>query len=382
MKILMVSMASLHFFKWAEQLENAGHEVYWFDVIDSKQKVSKISWINQIVDWRLRWNYPGRYFMKNKFPRLYDFVQKFNERNTAIIFEHKLLEIEPDVVHSFEMQISCLPILSVMEKYNSVNWVFSSWGSDMFFTQQLQISDFLRNRTLKRINYLITDCFRDFEIAKKNGFTNQFLGVFPGNGGIYFEDRIMLPVSLRKIILIKGYNNCIGKGINIIKALTKELLVLMKNHEIIVFGADHEIQDYINNQDRFKEANIRINLRSDFIENNALLKMMGESYIYIGNSMSDGLPNSMIEAMGMGAFPIQSNPGNVTEELIIDGYNGLLIQDALNYKDIERLIKKALLDPAMIEKAFEHNTKVIKERYDRDKNKIEIIKLYESISKI
>jgi glycosyltransferase involved in cell wall biosynthesis len=269
-----------------------------------------------------------------------------------------------------------------MEKYNAINWVFSSWGSDMFFTQHLQISDFLRNRTLKRIDYLITDCFRDFEIAKRNGFTNQFLGVFPGNGGIHFEDRMILPVSLRKIILIKGYNNDIGKGINIIKALTKELLVLMRNQEIIVFGADQEIQDYINNQDRFKEVDIKINLRSDFIENNTLLKMMGESYIYIGNSMSDGLPNSMIEAMGMGAFPIQSNPGNVTEELIIDGYNGLLIQDALNYKDIEGLIKKALLDPAMIEKAFEHNTKVIKERYDRDKNKIEIIKLYESISKI
>lgn len=382
MKILMVSMASLHFFKWAEQLENAGHEVYWFDVIDSKQKVSKISWINQIVDWKLRWDFPGRYFMKNKFPRLYDFVQQLNERNTARIFEHKLLEIEPDVVHSFEMQISCLPILSVMEKYNSVNWIFSSWGSDMFFTQHLKISDSLKNRTLKRIDYLITDCFRDCKIAKKNGFTNQFFGVFPGNGGIHFEDRMILPVSLRKIILIKGYNNDIGKGINIIKALTKELLVLMKNQEIIVFGADQEIQDYINSQDRFKEVDIKINLRSDFIENSALLKMMGESYIYIGNSMSDGLPNSMIEAMGMGAFPIQSNPGNVTEELIIDGYNGLLIQDALNYKDIEGLIKKALLDPAMIEKAFEHNTKVIKEQYDRDKNKIEIIKLYESISKI
>lgn len=382
MKILMVSMSSLHFFKWAEQLENAGHEVYWFDVIDSKQKVAKISWINQIVDWRLRWNYPGRYFIKNKFPKFYDFIQQFNERNTARIFEHKLLEIKPDVVHSFEMQISCLPILSVMEKYNAVNWVFSSWGSDMFFTQHLQISDLLRNRTLKRIDYLITDCFRDFKIAKKNGFTNQFLGVFPGNGGIHFEDKMMLPVSLRKIILIKGYNNDIGKGINCIKALTKELLVLIKNYEIIVFGADQEIQDYINNQDRFKEVHIKVNLRSDFIENSMLLKMMGESYIYIGNSISDGLPNSMIEAMGMGAFPIQSNPGNVTEELIIDGYNGLLIQDALNYMAIEGLIKKALLDPVMIEKAFEHNTKVIKERYDRDKNKIEIIKLYESISKI
>jgi hypothetical protein len=28
------------------------------------------------------------------------------------------------------------------------------------------------------------------------------------------------------------------------------------------------------------------------------------------------MPNALLEAMGMGAFPIQSNPGKVSEEVI------------------------------------------------------------------
>ena len=54
---------------------------------------------------------------------------------------------------------------------------------------------------------------------------------------------------------------------------------------------------------------------------------MGKSGIHIANSISDGMPNALLEAMGMGAFPIQSNPGKVSEEVITHGKNGFLIED-------------------------------------------------------
>jgi hypothetical protein len=40
-----------------------------------------------------------------------------------------------------------------------------------------------------------------------------------------------------------------------------------------------------------------------------------QSVLHIGNSISDGMPNALLEAMGMGAFSIQSNPGKVSEEV-------------------------------------------------------------------
>jgi hypothetical protein len=42
------------------------------------------------------------------------------------------------------------------------------------------------------------------------------------------------------------------------------------------------------------------------------------------------MPNALLEAMGMA--PIQSNPGKVSEEVIKEGVNGLLINDPFNKK--------------------------------------------------
>ena len=135
MKIVMVSMPTLHFFRWSEQLKDAGHEVYWFDVTGMSKPVEKISWMNQYVDWKLKWNYPGRSFLKKKFKRGYDFIQQWNEKNTAKEFEKYINIIQPDVVHSFALYVSCTPIIAVMEKYKNIKWIYSSWGSDLFYFQ-------------------------------------------------------------------------------------------------------------------------------------------------------------------------------------------------------------------------------------------------------
>jgi hypothetical protein len=380
MKILMVAPPSLHFFSWTDQLKEAGHDIYWFDVLDGGKQVPRISWVKQIVGWKLKFNYPGRYFIKDRFCKVYSFIQKFNENEIAQVFEQKLLEIRPDVVHSFAIQLSCIPILNIMKKHPSIKWVYSSWGSDLFSFQN--DPSYLKDikKVLPNIKYLFTDCKRDYNIAKKHGFVGEFLGVFPGNGGVKYDEKSILPVFERRIILIKGYNDTIGKGINSVKAITNDLIFLLKGYTVIVFGADKQIVEYIQTSDTFKKVKTKIYLKSEFILNSELIKLMGASYIYIGNSISDGLPNALIEAVGMGAFPIQSNPGNVTAELIINEQNGLLIQDPLNCKEIEKLIKLALLNPYMIERAFEYNTNVIKDKYDRGKIKFEIIKSYESIS--
>lgn len=58
---------------------------------------------------------------------------------------------------------------------------------------------------LSRINYLHTDCNRDFILAKNLGFKGKHTGVIPGGGGFHLEE--FLPfihsVSERKIIFSK-----------------------------------------------------------------------------------------------------------------------------------------------------------------------------------
>lgn len=381
MKILMVSMPCLHFFRWVEQLRDAGHEVYWFDITDGGEKVDRLQWVIQTVGWKFRWDYPGRVFVKIHFPRLYGFIQRFNERNTSKTFEQNLLEIQPDIVHSFELQISCIPILPTMLKYKEVKWIYSSWGSDVYYFEKLNIEEKVFRQILQRINFLISDCNRDYEIVKKMGFKNQFLGVFPGNGGIDFpidQSQLTEPQD-RDVIVIKAYSEGVGRGIEILKSFDSKLIDLLMKFNIVLFGANQEVFDFIEKNAQLKKLNLTIYSKDKHIPNDALLRIMNKGYLYIANSLSDGLPNALLEAMGMGCFPIQSNPGNVMTEIIQHGDNGFLINDCLDNTEINHWITLSLIDKSLIEKSFHNTVESIRIRCDREELKKNIVKIYQEV---
>lgn len=379
MKILMVAMPSLHFFRWTEQLKDAGHEVHWFDVVDGGEKITRISWVHQIVGWKLRWDFPGRHFIKSKFPKIYALIQKLNERNTAKVFEQKLLEIKPDAVHSFALYVSCAPIIEVMKKYKSVKWIYSSWGSDLFYFQNnpAYLKDI--KRVLPRINFLFTDCKRDYQIAKYYGFSGEFLGVFPGGGGFPLKEmkEYSMPFEQRKTILIKGFQGRSGRSIQVLKAI-EQLNEQLRNYEIVVFGADEEVVEYTAKSKLDNWENFAVLGK---ISQNEVWQLMGKSLIYIGNSNSDGIPNTLLEAICMNIFPIQSNPGGVTEEVISDGINGLLIEDCENVDEIINKIDIFLNSTLLIQNAL-HLNKEIKERLSDQKIKSKVLQKYEALQMI
>jgi glycosyltransferase involved in cell wall biosynthesis len=372
----MVAMPSLHFFRWTEQLRDSGHEVFWFDITDGGEIVSRIHWVEQIVNWKLKYDYPGRYFLKENFRKTYNFFQQFNEYEIATVFEKELLKIQPDVVHSFALYVSCTPIFLIMEKYKNIKWIYSSWGSDLFYFQNKP--DYLQDIQiiLPRIDYLFTDCNRDYKIAKKQGFQGEFLGVFPGGGGFNLNQlkKYSLPPDKRKIILVKGFQGRSGRAIVVLKALEK-LESELQDFEIVVFGADKEVIDYGNETTLGQWGNFKIYGK---LTHEEVLQLMGKALIYIGNSNSDGIPNTLLEAICMDVFPIQSNPGGVTEEIIINGNNGLLIEDFEDVEEIISSIKLVLNSKFLVQRAILYNTR-IKEGLDYIKIKSEVLQIYRAI---
>jgi glycosyltransferase involved in cell wall biosynthesis len=370
-------MPSLHFFRWTDQLKDSGHEIFWFDITGAGERVERINWVRQIVDWRLKYDYPWRYLLKERMRKSYDWLQQFNEKDAAEVFEQKLLKIKPDVVHSFALYVSCTPIFSVMDKYKNIKWMYSSWGSDLFYFQNKP--NYLKDiqRILPRINYLLTDCDRDYEIAKKQGFKGAFFGVFPGGGGFDLNQlkKYYLPLDDRKIILIKGFQGRSGRAIPVLKAL-ETLEKKLQDFEIVVFGADKEVIDYCNTTTLRQWDNFEIHRK---ISHEEVLRWMGKALIYIGNSNSDGIPNTLLEAICSGAFPIQSNPGGVTEKIIVHGKNGLLIEDCEDVKEIISSIKLVLNSKFLVADASEFNSS-IKKDFDYLKIKHDVLHVYRTIA--
>ena len=51
MKILLLSMHSIHATRWIENLKESGHELYWFD-ITGKGKIQTLEEVTQITNWK------------------------------------------------------------------------------------------------------------------------------------------------------------------------------------------------------------------------------------------------------------------------------------------------------------------------------------------
>ena len=376
MKLLLVAMNSIHFVRWTEQLKEAEFEVYWFDILDSGGS-EKLPWVKQINGWKYRFSkYKVHYFIKKRFPRIYSTLNFLFENNTAKTFEKVLLDVQPDVVHSFVLYISCTPIISVMKKYQNISWIYSSWGSDLFYFKNLvQYKRDIIN-VLPRIDYLITDCKRDIVIAKDLGFNGKVLGTFPGGGGFNHEELndYVLPINNREIILVKGYQGRSGRCIEVLKALMT-INKKLEPFKIIVFATDNEVINFIETKVNGK-LNIEYYARNKFLPHQQILKLMGKALIYIGNSNSDGMPNTLIEAIIMGAFPIQSNPGGATAEIIAHNKNGLLIEDCESVEEISELVSNSIFNKALLELAYKFNLNELKPQFHRDKIKQEVLEKY------
>ena len=379
MKILFVSIPNHHFFQWANQLKNAGYEVHWFDITDGAGFSNKINWVIQYNGWKLLWNYPGRYFIKRKLPHVYNFINNYNTQLVTTVFEQLILSIKPDIIHCFEMNLSGIPILSVLEKYSSIKLIYSSWGSDMYDFKSFGLTTHQVSRFLYRTDYLITDCHRDYQLALSYGFANIFLGVFPGNGGIQIAEETITSTRSRNVILVKGYDDGVGKASVVLHSLEQLPQSILSLYEIIVFSAEASLLQIIKKSTILSQLNIQFFPRNQHIKNEEILKIMGKSVIYIGNSISDGMP--LLEAMGMGAFPIQSNPGKATEEVIADGKNGFLIENPLDVQQITNLIEVALKDEVLRKSAQEYNVAFINENYNRVVLQPKIVALYYKIFK-
>lgn len=368
MKILMVSMNSIHFQRWSEQLRDSEHEIHWFNILGGLESQS-LDFVTQYTDWKHRFK-KGRYLFKkigNKIP----FLKPVFERNVEDVFREKLAIVQPDIVHSFALYVSCTPILQVM-KESQIPWVYSSWGSDLFYFKDIPKYRKDIENVLPEINYLFTDCHRDQELAKELGFSGTSLGVFPGGGGFPLKSirNYIKPIGERKIILVKGYQGRSGRAIPVLKAL-KKIEKELTNYEIVVFGCSPETIRYQ------KESNSK-GIFYKQLSHDEVLKLMGASLLYIGNSNSDGMPNTLLEAICLGAFPIQSNPGGATAEVIRHGDNGLLISNCENIDEIVNLISRAINDQEMMTTSFEINQNLSKQ-WDRLEIQQKVIQSYNKI---
>ena len=392
MKILFVAFPeSIHTHRWVSQIENNNFKIALFpSLINHKLNEN----FNQIIVFEPFYltNYfdsqPGNIYISPYFNFLkkfqsfkilkriiYLFVRKFLKKNLADELNKVIQKFNPDIIHSLETQHS--GYLVAEAKYKSTTkfpyWVHSTWGIDLhyFGTKEKHIN--LIKNCLSRIDHLIVEGNRDLDLARLFGYKKE-ISIFPSvGGGFHIFPLTSQKTSGRKVILIKGLQDECRNAICSLHAVEDNIQYL-KDYKIFVYSAENLIIKYVNEiKDRTK-LDIEILEYLDYKSMNELVKT---ARISMCTNFTDGVPNSMIEAMIYGAFPIQSDT-SMANEWIINNLTGMIIP-ANNRKDAAEALRCALLNDNMVNSAAIINNKKVKENLDYELIKNRTILLYTQI---
>lgn len=379
MKILFVCQQYIHSARWINQLKDSHHDIYVFDCLD-RDIHPDLRWTTYKVNWSQR-KLPyirGEERLRKKKPAFYEKIENILRVSVSKKLKEFIQEIQPDLVHSLEMQSETYPLLKVRKKFQ-FKWAYSSWGSDIYFYQNDVWHLGKIKNVLNQVDYFFSDNHRDISLVKKHGFEGETMPVLPGGGGYELQkyQKYIQPVEQRRTIIIKGYHHWAGRALQTLEAI--ELIVEeIKGYKLFVYSAHEVVVDKIEELNSNYDLDIQYSSRHDEMTHEQLLEIFGKSKIAIGNSITDGIPNTLLESMLCGSFPIQTNPGRVTEDYIEDGINGLLIGNPESSKEIADKILTAIHHKEMLKKAFKINQEKAK-KLDYEIVKKKVLETYKKI---
>ena len=96
------------------------------------------------------------------------------------------------------------------------------------------------------------------------------------------------------------------------------------------------------------------------LDRGQMLSLLRSAQVYVSPSIHDGTPNSLLEAMACGCFPVVGKVESL-QEWIRDGENGLLV-DAASPRSLANGIIMALNDDSLREAAKNKNARNIADR--------------------
>lgn len=390
MKILFVAnVNSIHAARWIEQLSGSSWEVGIFpatahpirpELLKTRCFDTWVNWVERNIKLNIRWPVHIR-----GMTRLLKGVQLLcpGGGDRAVRLARVVRQWKPDIVHSLEMQHAGYLTLDARRLCRAPfpKWIVQNWGSDIFLFQHLPGHPERIRAVLRECNYYDCECERDVRLAREFGFVGKILPVRPNGGGFDLEKIGRLRgaglTSERKVIALKGYQGWAGRALVALAAL--ELVFargLLGGYRLVIYSVLAE--DVIIAAHLFSH---RTGVPVEFIPpgspHDEILRLHGKARISIGLSISDGISISLLEAMMMGSFPIQSNTGAALE-WIENSVSGLSVPPEDPHAVADAL-ELALTDDQLVNEAAIRNAAVARERLDGRRIREQVLKMYAEV---
>jgi glycosyltransferase involved in cell wall biosynthesis len=379
---------SVHTARWISQIDDQGWDIHLFPSIDHGMIHPDLRNITIHHSFYGRQKNRGRNVKLHGFPVISELIATIGRRSlTKILPNYRMLQIKrlikslrPDIIHSMEIQAAGYLTLEVRQQ--SVGpfprWIVTNWGSDIYLFGRLAEHVDKIKAVLEACDYYSCECQRDVHLAKQMGLKGQVLPVLPNAGGYDLARDAQFkhsgPTSTRRLVLLKGYQGLFGRalvGLRAIALCANEL----QGYRIAIYLAGPEVK--IAAELVSQSTGIPIDLIS-FCSHEDMLRLYGRARVYVGLSISDATSTSLLEAIVMGAFPIQSCTA-CADEWIVDGETGFIVPPE-DPEPIAAAIRRAVSDDALVDRAAEVNAKLAKERIDQAVIRPQVVAMYKKVA--
>ncbi len=291
-------------------------------------------------------------------------------------------EIQPDIIHAMRVPYEGMLTSSALsgmtsEARNEVEarFVVSIWGND--FTLHAQSTPLMKRytrMTMQTVNGLHADCERDIRLAREWGLSvDKPALVVPGNGGIrsdvfYPKDPVKEPIIINpRGLRVYVRNDAFFKSIPLVLAKHNDARFICSS----MAGESQAIQ-------WIKELKIEHAVQlNPPLSHAQMADVFRSAQIVVSPAVHDGTPNSLLEGMACGCFPVAGDLESI-REWITHGQNGLLV-DPNDPQSIADGILLAIQREDLRQEAAGLNAKIISTRAEYGMNMKMVEEFYKLI---
>jgi glycosyltransferase involved in cell wall biosynthesis len=373
--VMIVCMVdSIHSARWLEIYRNKGIDFHIFPSTPNRKihpKIRNLVEDSSTTDGRFKLVYRLKYLSI----LLWAIDLVFNNRFRGYLISRYAKKHNVDIIHAVELNHAgyMLSRASSFGLPTGCKIIVTSWGSDIFWFKRYPKHRERLASVLSIANEFISECSRDHKFATDLGFSGKFWEPTPVSGG-YSNDFIKTTrtkTSMRKIILIKGYESFVGRASIALEAILN-LTDRLTEYEIHVYSANRKTQRLVKKLRLKKQLKIIV-YKKHALTHEQMLSLFSKARVYLGVSLSDGISVSLLESMVTGAFPIQTDT-SCANEWILNGETGFIVKPKVDA--VMNALRIAISDDLMVDNAMLKNSSLASEKLDQTVIYSRLSKLY------
>ena len=293
---------------------------------------------------------------------------------------------QPDIVHTLGFEPASY-LYHVAKKYIRTNkkplWVAQVRGGPDFALYRF-LPGWLKKigNVLKDCDQFIADNNENYQLAQTMGLQPEkisSLGSVPGTGGIDVAALSKtwegLPSRRERVIVWpKAYEAPSSKALPVLEALKLAWDKIKPCRIQMLWVVQSEIRMWL----QTLPVEIRESCQVyDRMPREFVLSLLPKARVMLAPSLTDGVPNTMMEAMACGAFPIVSPLSTITP--VVEDEKNVLFARNLYPHELAKAIERAMADDALVDSAAETNLGLIKRIADRDKVRVRVNNYYKAL---